>query len=131
MEIKVIRKDYTKKSTIGDMYVDGAWLCYTLEDMVSPLGVKIKGMTAIPKGKYKVIVDMSNRFKREMPHILNVTGFDGVRIHKGNTDKDTEGCILVGMKKGEDMIYECSSPFTLLFSKLKEAKEATIEIVEC
>ena len=92
----VIKRLYKgEKSIIGEMTVDGIFECFTLEDVERP--VKIKGETAIPKGTYKVIINESNRFKRQLPLLLNVPGFEGVRIHAGNTDKDTEGCILVGM----------------------------------
>lgn len=57
---------------------------------------KIPHKTAIPAGRYRVTIDMSTRFKRMMLHILDVPGFDGIRIHSGNTAEDTDGCPLVG-----------------------------------
>jgi len=89
--------------TIGTLTVDGLFVCYTLEDTVREVdGVdvkewKIPGRTAIPRGEYEVVLSMSNRFKKILPEVLNVPGFAGIRIHTGNTQKDTEGCILVGM----------------------------------
>ena len=119
--------------TLGDMFMDGVWACFTCEDMVRPAGIKIPGGTAIPYGIRKVIIDMSTRFGRLMPHILNVPGFDGVRIHKGNTAADTEGCILVGMVKGTDSISNCEPAFGKIFTAIQAAinrgEEVTIEIV--
>ena len=100
MDLKVLRKELTARSTIGELHVDGKFECFTLEDAVRP--VKIKGVTAIPSGVYEVVVNFSQRFRRPLPLLLNVPNFDGVRIHAGNTDADTEGCLLVGKTKGAD-----------------------------
>lgn len=101
------RTTYTEKSTIGELSYDGKRLCYTLEDKVRDADEKkVFGKTAIPAGRYKVIVNMSNRFKIMMPLLVNVPGYEGVRIHVGNTDIDTLGCILAGRKKGVDSISE-------------------------
>lgn len=126
MEIKVIRKELTKQSTIGEMWIDGSFFCYTLEDVVRD--VKVYGETAIPYGVYKVIVNMSNRFKRDMPLLIDVPGFEGVRIHNGNTDKDTHGCILVGMTKGVDFIGMSKVAFNKLMEKLKDQTKISIQI---
>jgi hypothetical protein len=130
MEIKVYRKWLNNKNTIGEMYIDGIFYCFTLEDKVRNNEPKVPGETAIPKGKYKVIIDQSARFKCEMPHILNVPNFEGVRIHCGNTQADTEGCILVGFKHVGNTIEQSHDAFAFLFIKMKAAKEITIEIVE-
>lgn len=88
--------------TVGKLSVDDKFVCYTLEDKVrEEIGVpveqwKVMGQTAIPKGTYPVTITMSNRFKTKLPLLGNVPGFSGVRIHTGNSSKDTEGCILVG-----------------------------------
>ena len=80
--------------TIGNIYVNGQYFADSLEDTVRD--VKIKGKTAIPAGKYLILMTYSNRFKKIMPLLIDVPGFEGVRIHSGNTPEDTEGCILVG-----------------------------------
>lgn len=85
--------------TIGKLYINGQYFCDTLEDKVRKDGVKVYGETAIPKGIYNVIVNMSNRFKRFLPLLLNVPMFEGIRIHAGNTKEDTHGCILLGENK--------------------------------
>jgi hypothetical protein len=118
MELKVIRDTFTEHSTIGKMYVDESYYCFTLEDMVRESGVKVPGLTAIPEGRYKVIIDQSARFKRAMPHILDVPGFEGIRIHAGNRSKDTEGCILVGFSKSENSIGASKLAFNQFFDKL-------------
>ena len=90
MELTLTRTDFTNDSTIGELSVNGKFECFTLEDKVRP--VKIKGMTAIPAGAYEVVINFSERFQRPLPLLLNVPNFDGIRIHAGNTAKDTEGC---------------------------------------
>ena len=111
---------------------------YTLEDAVREIpGVpvseyKIKGRTAIPVGSYDLVIDYSNRFKRLMPHILNVPGFEGIRIHAGNTHEDTEGCILVGEDWGpvatsqgtEYVLGQSRAAFDVFFPMLSKALEA-------
>lgn len=121
MDITITRKWKTEESTIGELNIKPYFTCYTLEDVEREAGAKIYGKTAIPKGKYQVIPDYSNRFKIIMPHILNVPGFTGVRIHKGNSAKDTEGCILVGAFKGDNRIWDCSSVFDYILRAIKEA----------
>jgi hypothetical protein len=119
MQIQVIRQTLSAKSTIGEMHIDGQFECFTLEDLVRP--VKIKGVTAIPAGTYEVVVNFSARFQRLLPLLLNVPNFDGVRIHAGNTDADTEGCILVGQTKSPDFIGKSRLAFDAVFAKIQAA----------
>ena len=138
MKIEVRRKIFTDKSTIGELYIDGVFECYTLEDKVreekgkSVKEWKIPAITAIPMGIYKVIISLSTRFKKDLPLLLNVEGFEGVRIHPGNTDENTEGCILVGNTLAKDFIGDSRKAFDKLFEKIKKVvddkKEITIEI---
>lgn len=127
MKIVVVRDTFTENSTIGKMLIDGAFFCYTLEDTIRD--VKIAGETAIPYGSYKVIVNMSNRFKRLMPLLVDVKGFDGVRIHNGNTKTDTHGCILVGATKSKDFIGDSKVAFNKLMTKLNGQTNITLEII--
>ena len=126
MIIAIKRLYKSENSTIGEMTVDGKWECYTLED--KERDVKIKSETAIPKGTYKVIINQSNRFKKLLPLLLNVPNFEGVRIHPGNSNYDTEGCILVGRTKSKDFIGQSRKAFESLFAKMKLAKEITLII---
>jgi len=132
MEIKVIRKEFTDQSTIGDLLIDGIFFCYTLEDMVREHGVKVAKQTAIPEGRYQVIVDQSVRFNRAMPHILNVPMFDGIRIHNGNTSKHTDGCILLGFTKNVNFVGQSRNAFNKFFDILyaRLAKEQAFITIE-
>jgi hypothetical protein len=128
MLIEVKRFEFKDTHTVGKMYVDGIYECYTLEDTIRN-GTKIIGKTAIPIGEYKLIIDASARFKQDMPHILNVPNFTGVRIHSGNTSADTDGCILVGTSwNGKDFIGNSKIAYKKLFDKLKQNKTVSIAI---
>jgi len=121
MELRLERLPSKNEATIGTLFLAGLKFCYTLEDVVRPAGVKVKGKTAIPSGRYEIIIDMSERFKRRMPLLLNIPDFEGVRIHSGNVSEDTEGCILVGMDKGESSIVRSREAFNKLFDILETA----------
>jgi hypothetical protein len=138
-EVKLLldRKEYDKDSTLGDLYLDGVFECVTLEDQVRE-GPKVKGETAIPEGTYEVLLTHSPRFKRTLPLLVDVPGFDGIRIHPGNTADDTEGCLLVGENvsnvSGKPFLIHSRAAFDRLYQKLVAAaarREAmTIEIIE-
>jgi len=89
--------------TFGKLYADGVYLCFTLEDEVRDVPGqsvetwKVKGQTAIPSGEYRVTLENSPRFGPETLTVNDVPGFSGVRMHAGNTERDTEGCPLLGM----------------------------------
>lgn len=119
MEIKLVRKEFTDESTIGDISVFGEFLCYSLEDPTRD--EKIAGKTAIPDGRYQVIVNMSPRFKRLLPRLLDVPNYEGILIHTGNTARDTEGCILPGLSKSKDFVGNSKAAFDLLFAKIQAA----------
>ena len=122
MKLEVVRKNFTEHSTIGDLLIDGIFFSFTLEDTVRE--VKIPKETAIPYGTYQVITNHSDRFGKIMPLILNVEGFKGVRIHNGSYAGDTEGCILIGYKKAENMIYESKKAFKDFMPILQNGLEA-------
>lgn len=109
MKIEVKRIYKGEEYTIGKMYVNGEYFCDTLEDKVRDLNKdgdlndkgegKVYAETAIPYGEYEVVVNHSPKFKRMLPRLLNVPHFEGILIHRGNTAKDSAGCILVGENK--------------------------------
>lgn len=112
MELTLLREPSTETATVGRLYLEGEPFCWTLEDPVradpdpsTPQNeAKLPGRTAIPAGRYQVILTISPRFKRELPLLLEVPGFSGVRIHAGNRAEDTEGCILPGYSRGPDFV---------------------------
>lgn len=148
MEIKVKRKWKKEAYTIGKMYINGAYVCDTLEDKDRGLtsnmsvaqicGVKVHGETAIPTGRY--LVDMktvSPRFggraqyqfcKGRLPRLCNTPGYQGVLIHIGNTAKDTDGCILVGDNKAVGQVLNSTATFKKVYAKLKAADERREQI---
>src|SRR5262245_50521848 len=122
MQLFLRRKWKTDKSSIGELFIDGEFECYTLEDVDRDSAPKVYGQTAIPEGLYHVILNHSERFNRELPLLLDVPGFQGIRIHDGNTDKDTLGCILVGQFMGKDFIGQSRAALAALMAKLKDEK---------
>jgi len=100
MNLYVLRTSYSKDTTMGNLIVNDKVFCYTLEDVVRAKGApKVNDETAIPAGRYEIIVNFSDKFKRQMPLLLNVPGFTGIRMHGGNTSVDTSGCLLCAYNK--------------------------------
>lgn len=142
MNLKLKRRYFCDKYTIGSLYLNDKYFCDTLEDPNRDINkngkfdngeIKIKGNTCIPFGKYKIIVNLSPKFKRELPRLLDVPSFEGVLIHRGNTAKDTEGCILVGENKVKGMVINSTIYEQKIVNILKEiqgrGEQITIEIV--
>ena len=133
MELDVKRIYKAEDYTIGELSINGAFFCHTLEDKVRILNSfedKVYGETAIPVGRYKIVLSYSNRFKRILPEILNVDFFKGIRIHEGNHKDDSSGCILVGECKDvkEGFIYNSKKTMKKLMSILKTATNKNEEI---
>ncbi len=119
MLLELHREPPFAEAMLGVLRHDGLVVCQTLEDV--PRTQKIAGKTAIPAGEYEIIINWSNRFKQRMPLLLGVPNFEGVRIHAGNTHADTEGCILVGMLRGENTILESRRAYKRVFALIDEA----------
>ena len=142
MNLTLKRLNLTPNYTEGELYVNGVYFCKTLEDTNRDLNKsgqfdnnekKVYGETCIPYGKYKVILSYSPKFKRELPEILEVPDFQGIRIHRGNKISDTLGCILCGEKVKNGYLSN-STPYEIKLVELfKQAKsrneESFIEII--
>ena len=152
MKLELIRKWKKQDYTIGELYIDGKFFSNTLEDpdrgLTSTMNLteikskKIKGDTAIPTGTYKITLDVvspkySNFSKYpyakfcegKMPRLLNIPGYEGVLIHAGNTQKDTEGCLLVGSNKVVGKVINSQATYKVLYNKLlKDTNNLIIEI---
>jgi len=141
MKLKVVRETKNDVCTIGSLFINDVFFCYTLEDKDRGLkqsdsllfiqAKKIFGLTAIPSGFYKLTVNQSPKFKRMLPRILEIKGFDGVLLHRGNTADHSLGCILIGYKKGYNSIFESTKAETDLVNRLllHNNEVHTIEIV--
>lgn len=132
MKLKLYRKFLGNKYTIGKLFVNDEYICDTLEDVVRSEGIKVYGETAIPCGVYEIVLTMSPRFKKILPLLLDVPHFEGVRIHTGNTEKDTGGCILVGYNKVKGKVINSKIAFDKVMKYLELAtinnEKITIEV---
>jgi len=136
VKLELLRFLRTPIVTVGFLYVDGHPQCFTLEDTVRADGVKVPGATAIPAGTYDVQVTHSPKFGVDMPMVMGVPGFQGIRIHPGNSKDDTEGCILVGRHvlhtstSGEYVVTESRAAYSELFPLIQKATHCTLTIIE-
>ncbi len=149
MELKLIRRWKKAGYTIGELYVDGVFMCNTLEDtdrgltQDMPLSEikkrKVPSKTAIPTGVYEVTLKtQSQKFKDKknyqfckgyLPRLKNVPGYSGILIHIGNWASDSAGCILVGENKVKGGVVNSVATFQRLYKILQEADKITITIV--
>jgi hypothetical protein len=133
MELILHRRFLGEEYTIGSLSIDGEYFCDTLEDkdrgltQSTPLEeirkIKIPHETAIPTGVYKVIVNLSPAKKRMLPRLLDVPGFSGILIHRGNTKHDSSGCILVGENKVKGKVINSTLYEKRLVEILSEVQE--------
>jgi hypothetical protein len=141
MKLKVVRETKNDVCTIGSLFINDVFFCYTLEDKDRGLkqtdsllfiqAKKIFGVTAIPSGNYELIVNQSPKFKRMLPRIINIKGFEGVLMHRGNSADHSLGCILIGYQKGENAIFESTKAENDLVNLLLLHKDEkhTLEIL--
>lgn len=120
MKIKSIRYIFTDKSTISKLFINGMFFCHVLED-TSRNDIKINNETSIPEGIYEVIINFSSRFQKQMPLLCNIPNFSGIRIHVGNQNSDTSGCLLVGRYLSHDFITDSKITFHKLFILMNNA----------
>lgn len=142
--MEILIKRIAKKSTytIGKLYIDGKYFCDTLEDKDRGLNdnmsadkilsIKVKHETAIPTGTYNIDITYSPKFKKQLPLILNVKGFEGIRVHSGNSDKDSSGCIILGQNKVIGKVINsrvtCEKFISLLTGTKNKKEKITLKI---
>lgn len=143
MRLRLERRYLGPSYTIGTLFIDGMYVCETIEDRVRDYNMdgdledvgetKLFGETAIPYGKYKVELTMSPKFKRLLPLVKNVKHFTGIRIHRGNTAGDSHGCILPGENKQKGRVTKSTKYEMLIVERMlkaiKNSEEITIDIV--
>lgn len=132
MNLKLKRTYKGDQYTIGHLYIEDQFFCDTIEDIDRGLDQdmplkeirekKIYGVTAIPTGTYQVMLTYSGRFKKILPLIANVPGFDGIRIHSGNTEKDSLGCVIVGENKVKGQVINSRITMNKLMPILSKAE---------
>ena len=140
MKLKLKRIAFKPTYTIGRLFVDGKYVCDTIEDrdrgltdsmtLEEIMRLKKYGETAIPYGTYRVQITYSPKFKKMMPILIGVKGFEGVRIHSGNTAKDSLGCLLVGRNTKVGMVTESRKTYNMLYDIIKDQKNIIIEITK-
>lgn len=132
MKLKLVREIFNTSSTLGSLYVDNKFYCYTLEDVTRE--EKVKGETAIWYGIYRIDLTYSPRFGAILPEVMNVRDFSGIRFHAGNTEKDTEGCILLGKYRKKYSIFDSrdiSKQFNeMIINAIIDKNEVYLEITK-
>lgn len=154
MELLVDRKWKKQSYTMSNLYINGEWFCNCLEDTDRGLDnsmsedmirtLKKPSITAIPRGTYEITLDVispkycNNSFYKQVcngkvPRLLNVKGFEGILIHAGNTDKDSAGCLLVGINLERGKVLKSQETFKELYKLLKDkhdkGEKITIKIL--
>lgn len=128
---ELVRKYFTEYSTIGELFLEGKFICFILEDKDRMLDnawdeerikkEKVFGRTAIPTGEYRIEWTWSPKYQKTMPEVLRVKGYQGIRIHPGNTAEDTQGCLIPGLKMTIDNVLNSRDATTKLYTLIKTA----------
>lgn len=138
MKLKIDRFYKGEDYTVGRLFIDGEYICNTLEDKVRDLSTesKVYSKTAIPEGTYRVVLNIkSPKYSQRksydwcggyLPRLLNVPHFEGILIHAGNTAEDSAGCILVGENKEKGKLLNSMATLKRLYERLREAKDNII-----
>jgi len=135
MELILKRTRLRDLVTTGQLYIDGEFFCFTLEDKVREVpnqpveSWKVWGETAVPYGLYKITLENSPRFGVDTITLNNVPGFSKIRIHSGNTQLDTEGCIIVGYKVRENGIITPGTTRTALNDLKHKIKQSQSDVI--
>lgn len=124
MKLELRRRWLSDESTVGELYADGERLCFVLEDRYrgDALSDKVPGKSAIPCGVYEIIITHSPRFGVDMPLLLNVPGFKGVRIHWGNDPEDTDGCLITGTEREPNKVLHSRVAYGVVFQAIQAAR---------
>lgn len=126
LKLLLVRDEFQALRTLGTLYADAGMIGYTCEDTDRHLedgGEKVQDKTAIPRGIYRVVMSWSPHFKRFLPELLEVPKFEYVRIHGGNTEADTRGCILIGALRTATGIAQCANTLARLILMIQTAEQ--------
>ena len=131
MELRLERKYRCSNYCIDKLYINNEYFSDALEDPDRGLTdtmsleeikkIKIKSNTCIPYGTYNITITYSPRFKKNLPLLNNVKGFDGIRIHSGNTPQDTEGCLLPGFNKVKGQVIDSRVTTDKLIAQIQQS----------
>tara|TARA_B100000795_G_scaffold239907_1_gene201805 strand:+ start:182 stop:586 length:405 start_codon:yes stop_codon:yes gene_type:complete len=118
INLLLIRDTFTDKSTLGELFLNGERMCDTLEN---PWMDNQRNISCIPKGEYKVRLRLPRESgTRDYIHLLvqEVPNRDWILFHRGNTAKDTSGCILVGLGSKQDFVSNSTLAMDLLIKEV-------------
>lgn len=131
MKLELKRIALKPNYTIGKLFINGTYYCDTIEDKVIDLNkngkfddglTKVMHQTAIPYGTFKVVVNHSPKFNRELPRLLDVPYFEGILIHNGLDQNSSSGCIIVGENKTVGKVTNSTFYMNNLTARIKDAQ---------
>ena len=130
MEIIITRIAKKAEYTIGRLTINGHRICDTLEPHCIDWDKdeKVLGKTAIPEGRYRIMMKLSRKFGMKMPYLMDVPNFEGVMIHQGNTPKNTQGCILVGYNTIRGLVLKSRQAMEIIEAYFGSAAETKQDV---